>query len=319
MDIYNNNFKIMSNQYTNIWQTKAWWEMLIKSWQASKIFNIEWIQIEKRKVSMWEYWLFILWIDKEIDKNIEKELIILCKKENCLFIQIESNCYNSSSILPFKKEGSSPFKEWYYKKFITPYTAIINLELSEEQILANMKPKWRYNIKIAKKKWVKVKIVEKTDKNINAYYNLMMETTSRDWFSWNNFEYYKTFLSSLDNSKLLLAYSEDNTVIAWWIFIIDSGISIYYYWASTSDKKYRNLMAPYLLQWTAILEAKNIWSKIYDFLWVAWPNEINSPLAWVTDFKQKLTPNIIEVSKSYIYINKSFKYYLINFLRKIKS
>ena len=160
--------------------------------------------------------------------------------------------------------------------------------------------------------------MKKTDEKIKEYYNLMMETTSRDWFSWNTLNYYKTFLNSLDNSKLLLAYLDDK-VIAWWIFTFDKELSIYYYWASTSNKKYRNLMAPYLLQWTAILEAKKIWSKIYDFLWIAWPEEKNSPLAWVTDFKLKLSPEIKKVSESYIFINKKFKYYLIKFLKKLKS
>jgi lipid II:glycine glycyltransferase (peptidoglycan interpeptide bridge formation enzyme) len=47
--------------------------------------------------------------------------------------------------------------------------------------------------------------VEKTEENIKAYYNLMIETTSRDNFSGNNLEYYKIFLNSLDNSKLILA------------------------------------------------------------------------------------------------------------------
>jgi hypothetical protein len=33
----------------------------------------------------------------------------------------------------------------------------------------------------------------------------MQQTTSRDGFSGNSFEYYKIFLESLDNSKLILA------------------------------------------------------------------------------------------------------------------
>lgn len=288
--------------------------MLIKSWQADKIFQIDWIQVEKRKVALWEYWLFILWINFDIDKETEKKLIDECNKENCLFIQIETLDYNENIYL----QNLGVFKEWYYKKFITPYTAIINLEDSEEDILANMKPKWRYNIKLASKKWLEVKEVEKTDENIKLYHDLMLETTSRDWFSGNTFDYYKTFLNSLENSSLLLAYLEDK-VIAGWIFTFDKEVSIYYYWASTSDKKYRNLMAPYLLQWTAIQKAKNIWSKIYDFLWIAWPNDKDSELAWVTDFKLKLTKDSKEISKSYIHINKKLKYFIIQILKKIKN
>ncbi len=310
----------------SIWQTKSWQEMLKKSGQVSDYFEIslskffpqrekDFLYVEKRSLWLWEYWLFILWIDKNlINNNILEEFKKLCKKQNCLFIQIENIDYKGQN---FILEDSS-LKEWYYKKFITPYTAIIDLTKSEEEILSNMKPKGRYNIRLASKKWVVAEIVEKTDKNIKAYYDLMLETTSRDWFSGNTLEYYKTFLKTLEKSKLILA-KKDGIVIAGWIFVFDKEVSIYYYWASTSKKEYRNLMAPYLVQWEAIKYAKSINSKIYDFLWVASPCDKNSELAWVTDFKMKLTKDIIKVSESYIFINKKIKYFFISLLRKMKK
>ena len=298
----------------SIWQTKKWWEMLVKSWQAEKIIEINNIFIEKRKVWLWEYGLFILWFNKnKIWKDFDNKMMDLCKKEEALFIQIETINYF------WVKLKNYNFKEWYYKKFITLYTAIINLELSEKDILVNMKPKWRYNIKLAEKKWVTIKKVNKTDENIKLFYDLVIETTSRDRFSWNTLNYYKTFLNNINDSELLLAYTWDNKVIAWWIFLFSGDVSIYYYWASTSDKEYRNLMAPYLLQWEAIKIAKEKGSRIYDFLWVSSPWEENSSLEWVTSFKLKLTKNIVNVSDSYIWINKRFKYILIKSLQKIKK
>ncbi len=297
----------------SIWQTKSWWDMLVSSNQAEKIIEVDWIFIEKRKVGMWEYWLFVLWLENNLDEQNVKELIETCKKEKAMFLQIENLDYSwkwSFSIDILKK--------WYYKKFITPYTAVVDLEKTEDEILAKMKPKGRYNIKLASKKWVEIKKVEKTDANIEKFYELMKQTTSRDNFSWNNIEYYKTFLNNISSSELLLAYVDD-TVIAWWIFVFEKEVSIYYYWASTSDKKYRNLMAPYLLQWEAIKLAKTNWSKYYDFLWVAGPNEKNSSLSWVTNFKLKLTADVREVSDSYIWINKKLKYFFIDILRKIRK
>ena len=308
----------------SIWQTKTWWEMLVKSWQAEQIFEINWVFIEKRKVSLWEYWLFVLWLEKPLSEKDINELINLCKKEKTLFLQVESldyNYVNSTNFnLPFLKgvPKGGVIKSGYYKKFITPYTAVIDTTLTEEEILTNMKPKGRYNIKLAEKKWIVVKETEKTDKNIKLFYNLMMETTSRDWFNWNSLDFYKIFLQSLEKSKLLLAFYEW-VVIAWGIFVFDKDVSIYYYWASSGDSKYRNLMSPYLLQWEAIKIAKNVSSKLYDFLWISWPNEENSPLAGVTDFKKKFTSDIRFVSESCIYVNKKCKYLLINIIRKIKS
>jgi lipid II:glycine glycyltransferase (peptidoglycan interpeptide bridge formation enzyme) len=294
--------------------------MLKKSGQVSEFFDLDWVFIEKRSLWFWEFWLFILWFEWIINKNLEIQFIDFCKKENCLFIQIETINYKDSTLIPFlngvPKGGG--IISWYYKKFITPYTAVIDLKKSEEEILSDMKPKGRYNIKLAAKKWVEVSIVDKTDENINAYYNLMLETTSRDKFSWNTLLYYKNFLNLLGDSKLLLS-KKDGVIIAGGIFIFDKEFSIYYYWASTSKKEYRNLMAPYLLQWEAIKYAKKIGSKIYDFLWVASPGEKNSPLSWVTDFKKKLTSDIRKVSSSSIYINKKTKYFIINIIRNFKK
>jgi lipid II:glycine glycyltransferase (peptidoglycan interpeptide bridge formation enzyme) len=262
---------------------------------------------------MWQYGLFVLGFSWKIDENLEKELINLCKKEQALFVQLETNNYSWSKVL-----WSNNFQEWYYKKFITSYTAVIDLSQSIDDILSLMKPKWRYNIRLTEKKWVEAKIVEKNDKNIKEFYDLMNETTSRDNFLWNTFEYYKSFLNILENSELILAY-KDWIAIAWGIFVFSNEESIYYYWASTSKKEYRNLMAPYAVQFLAIWEAKNRWSKIYDFLGIATPWDTNSDLSWVTDFKLKLTKDSRAVSQSFIWINKRFHYTMLVLIRKIKK
>ena len=297
----------------SIWQTKNWQGMLKSANQVEKYFEIDWIFIEKRSIWLWEFGLFILWVKlTDIQWSTYKKAIELCKTENALFIQFETIHYGTKINNTFSK-----LKNWYYKKFITPYTAVIDLDNTIEEILAKMKPKWRYNIRLAGKKWIEVNEVEKTPENIEKFYKIMEETTSRDWFNWNLFNYYLKFLNDIPSSKLLLAYYNEE-VIAGWIFTYKESTAIYYYWASSSNKEYRNLMAPYLLQWKAINIWKELWCNIYDFLWVASPNDKNSSLSWVTDFKKKFTKDIREVSESYIYINKKFKYSLIKILRLIK-
>lgn len=297
-----------------IWQTRAWQDMLQKSNQIEKIIEIEGIFIEKRSLWFWLFGLFILWVSNNLDEKILKQLKNICKDENALFLQIENLDYRQKDFLIIDKE----VQKWYYKKFITPFTAIIDLQQTEEEILAKMKPKWRYNIKLAQKKWVNVKIVEKTDQNIEIFYNLMQQTTSRDNFFGNTLSYYKIFLTSIKNSELLFAY-KDEIVISSGIFTFTDTNAIYYYGASSSEKKYRNLMAPYLIQWKAIQLWKEKWCKIYDFLWIANPDTKNDPLTWVTDFKGKFTKDFRKVSESYIYIHKKIPYFLIQFFRKLQK
>lgn len=297
----------------SIWQTKSWQSMLKNSNQIQKFFEFDWVFVEKRSIWLWQFWLFILWIKNELLNEVFfTKLKKLCKDENCLFAQIETINYESKLVSII-----SDFKIWYYKKFITPYTAIIDLNLSLDDILSKMKPKGRYNIKLAEKKWIVVCEVEKTRKNVEIFYNLMLETTSRDNFNWNSLDYYFSFLNGIKESKLFIAYYQDIAVSAG-IFTYVWNVAIYYYWASTSDKNYKNLMSPYLLQWTAICKAKELNCKIYDFLWVATPWDEKSSLQWVTDFKTKFTSNIVKTSESYIFINSKFKYSLLQMLRKIK-
>lgn len=296
----------------SIWQTIPRKKLILKSRQALDVFEIDWIFIEKRSLWLWQFGLFALWI-QDFKKLNEEKIIEVCKKENCLFIQLETFELEQTT-----KSKLEKFKNWYYKKFITPYTAIIDLEKTIEEIFALMKPKWRYNIRLSEKKWVEVFEAKKTDENIKIFYNLMLETTSRDWFNGNKIDYYKDFLEIIPWSALIFTKFWDK-ILSSWIFVFDKEISIYYYWASTSDKNYRNLMAPYLMQWFAIKKAKEIWSKYYDFLWVSSPWDKKSHLAWVTNFKIKFTPDIRKISESYIRINNKIKYNLLILLKKIKS
>lgn len=306
----------------SIWQTEKWWKMILESKQAESVFDIWWIQVEKRSLWLGQFWLFIIWLDYTKDwikgktAEVEEFLVDLAIKENVLFIQIE--------VLNYSWELKDKFFDlilmdfWFYKKFLIQYTAFIDLTQTEEEILAWMKPKGRYNIKLATKKWIKVIDVDKTKENIELFYDLITETTARDNFNGNSIDYYTKFLKLIDSSKLLLAHI-DWTVIAWWIFTYEWNEAIYYYWASTSKKEYRNLMAPYLIQWEAIKIGKINWSKLYDFLWVAPPWLENHPLSWVTDFKLKFTKNVEKVSESYIFVRKPFIFKLLKLIKKIKS
>jgi lipid II:glycine glycyltransferase (peptidoglycan interpeptide bridge formation enzyme) len=304
--------------------------MIKKSWQIEEYFEIktsplvpplnkerlgEVIFVEKRKVALGEYGLFVIGFEWEIDKETSHDLKNLCKKENCLFVQVETLDYSIKTGL-VSRPVLNGFKNTYYKKFIPPYTALINLEQTEEEIFTNMKPKGRYNIRLAEKKWVVVEQVDKHIWNIKKFFELMKETTSRDNFSGNTLEYYKIFLETIEESQLFFAYFEQK-VIAAGIFVTSEDTMIYYYGASSSE--YRNVMAPYLLQWKVIEHAKKRKLKFYDFLGVAGADETNSSLAGVTDFKMKLSEDRRFVSESYLWVNKKWKYKLIQLLRKLKK
>lgn len=193
-------------------------------------------------------------------------------------------------------------------------TLKLDLTLSEEEILKQMKPKGRYNIRLAIKK--EVSITE--SKDISTFFNLIQETTERNQFWGHSQNYYQTMREELkENAQLLLAKYEGK-VIAGGLFIYTKDEAIYYYGASSNQN--RNVMAPYLIQWTAILEAQKRGCKQYDFLGVAPENaQKNHPWKGVTNFKKKFGGIFVNYFPAQELVLKPLQYKLIICLKTIKK
>ncbi len=168
-------------------------------------------------------------------------------------------------------------------------TLILDLTKSPEELLKQMKPKGRYNIKIAQKHGVTIRQGEPNE--VQHFYNLLLQTTTRDKFSGHGMEYYQNMLQILGPQQAKLYFAEyQSNIIAGMIVTYFKDTATYYFGASSNN--HRNTMAPYLLQWQAILGAQKHGCKFYDFLGIAPENHNgqvnpNHPWAGVTDFKLK--------------------------------
>jgi lipid II:glycine glycyltransferase (peptidoglycan interpeptide bridge formation enzyme) len=204
-------------------------------------------------------------------------------------------------------------------KIFPETTLLLDLTLSEEDILKQMKPKGRYNIRLAQRN--NIQIIESSD--VSIFYSLLKETTRRDGFSGHNESYYKKMLESLGESvKMYLAeyVNEDNekVYVAGGIFIFLDDTCTYYY--GVSSNVYRNLMAPYLIQWHAISEARKKGCTSYDFLGIAPEGSSSHSLAGVTRFKKQFGGNIQTYPDSIDIIYRPFMYIFyrgIQFFRSI--
>ncbi len=193
----------------------------------------------------------------------------ILKKEKCIFLRVESET-------PIPYLGRAAHAHYFPQS-----TVVVDLSGSEEEISRQMKPKGRYNIKVARSNGVRVK----ESKDARAFHRLFMETTSRDGFSGHEVSYYENMLKILgDNAKMYLA-ELDGEVIAGIIVTFYKDTAIYYFGASSN--KHRNMMAPYLLQWTAMLDAKSRGCKSYDLFGIAPEGSKNHPWQGITDFKLK--------------------------------
>jgi len=189
---------------------------------------------------------------------------------------------------------------------------VLDLSLDEEELLRQMKPKGRYNIKVAHKHGVTIE----EDKQVDDFYDLLTKTGDRDGFGIHPESYYQNMLDSMpENAQLLLA-EYDGKIISGGIFIYLDEWGIYYYGAS--DNEYRNVMAPYLIQWHAIKEAKERGCKYYDFLGIAPEISKNHPWKGVTQFKKKFGGKVVNYPKAKEMILNKFWHLLYKIYKKLR-
>jgi len=197
-------------------------------------------------------------------------------------------------------------------------TLMIDLTKTEQEILNEMKPKGRYNIKIAQKKGaVVLKSIDQKD--VGTFYAMIKETATRDGFSVQPQEFYEKMFASLKEEnrvKLYMAESEGK-IIAANIVTYYGDTSTYYYGSSSNE--YRNLMAPYLLQYEAIMDAKKLGYKYYDFLGISADEKTKDSWAGITDFKRKFGGFDFVYHKPSEIILSHLWYSLIIGLKKLKK
>ena len=234
------------------------------------------------------------------EKDFWEQVKKITKKHKCIFTRISPTCMVQNM----------PYLNFEDPKQIHPeYSLILDLSLTEEELLKQMKPKGRYNIRVAQRH--KVNVFE--SKDVSVFYDLLQETTARDNFQTHDLAYYEKFLKAMGNqAKLYLAKvidDQDNEIIiAGGIFVFMDEVCTYYYGASAN--KYRNLMAPYLIQWRAISEARKQGMKFYDFLGISPKHLLNHRLKNVTRFKKQFGGEMVSYPKARDVVNRPFLYLL---------
>ena len=182
-----------------------------------------------------------------------------------------------------------------------PDTTLIDLTKSEDELLSAMRSKWRYNIRLAQKKGVVVRAYRaRTDKAdvrsldsdasraLDIFYELYKTTANRDGIAIHAKKYYEDLFAlsaSHKDAPLITVYiaSHEGENLASIITLFSKSEAVYLYGASSNAK--RNLMPAYLLQWTAICDAKSYGSAVYDFYGMPPSDDKNHPMYGLYLFK----------------------------------
>jgi lipid II:glycine glycyltransferase (peptidoglycan interpeptide bridge formation enzyme) len=171
-----------------------------------------------------------------------------------------------------------------------------------------MKSKGRYNIRLASKKGVKVHQAD--EKGLSSFYTLLKETAKRDGIAIHSIEYYQMLFAHCRNypqggQELRLYLAEHEGEVLAGIIILFRGKDAVYLYGASSDHK-RNHMAPYLLQWKAMADAKAKGCTVNDLFGISPSQDPYHPMSGLYRFKTGFGGQVIHRPGSWDYAYRPF-------------
>ncbi|MDK2991151.1 MAG: hypothetical protein PWP48_384 [Clostridiales bacterium] len=153
-----------------------------------------------------------------------------------------------------------------------------------DELMANFHSKTRYNIRLAERKGVTVRMGTRQD--LPAFHQIMEVTGLRDNFVVRPLSYFEKMYDCLhDRGYLELALAEYQGQIISGIICLFCGDKCWYLYGASSNE-HRNVMPNYLLQWEMIKRAKERGCTMYDFRGVSGDINPDNPLYGLYRFKK---------------------------------
>ena len=201
------------------------------------------------------------------------------------------------------------------KPIFATQTILLDLTKSEEELLAEMKQKTRYNVRLAEKKGV---VVEERDdpEALDIFLKLQKETAKRQGFFVHPDSYYSTVWEVLrpkSMAHLLVAKVENTPVVAWLLLKYQD---TFYYPYGGSSTEFKEYMASNLMMWEAIKLGKKLGCKVFD-LWGATDDE-SDPWYGFTRFKLGYGGELVSFPGAYDLILNSLLYYPFILVDKLR-
>ncbi|HCJ45409.1 MAG: peptidoglycan bridge formation glycyltransferase FemA/FemB family protein [Candidatus Moranbacteria bacterium] len=224
--------------------------------------------------------------DESVQKQLQK-IIKEAQEKKVKWIRIEPE--NENTLHSLQKNFSG--KVVKAPRDIQPRELfVIDITKTKEDILADMKPKTRYNIRLAEKRGVKI-FTTREEKYKQAFYDLVEKTADRKEINPHSKTYYENFFAIFPETLCQLFVAEyEGIILAANICIFFRGRAIYLHGGSSDIS--RDVMAPYLLQWKQIEYAKDHGCTEYDFggVHVVSSSEGTNDWGGITRFKTGFSP-----------------------------
>jgi lipid II:glycine glycyltransferase (peptidoglycan interpeptide bridge formation enzyme) len=199
-------------------------------------------------------------------------------------------------------------------RFVEPRdTLCIDLRPSEATILAQMKPKGRYNIRVAQRHDVSVD-EDTSTQGIADFLRIYKRTTARQKIKAKPPSYLRTLasmLSSLQHGSVFFAEHQGARIAA--ALVVYFGRRATYFFGGSLVSG-RRVMAPYLLHFEIMRRAKDMGHEWYDFWGVAPADQLNHPWHDISVFKRKFGGQGLNLvpTLDFVYDTGAYDDYAIN-------
>ncbi len=194
------------------------------------------------------------------------------------------------------------------------YRQWVLLDKTEDELLKEMKPKGRYNIRVAEKHDLKVAWGLEPEK-VEALASLYQETAKRTGFAGRDSAYFVALVEAIRGDRLgeIVTVSRNGEVLAAALVTFYGNVASYLYGGSGGD---RSLMAPYLMHWAAIKRAKKEGCQVYDLLAIAPEGKEDHVHAGLTRFKTQFGGQSVRMLGSWDLVHRPVWYTIYRYAQK---
>lgn len=259
----------------------------------------------------------------KVNNDMIQTITKLAKTQNAIFVKFEPDVIAKT----FNKDGQEtkiPVNMDFDNLIVSPKVAfypnsyIIDLTKTEDELLAQMHSKTRYNIRVANRYGVSIK-ENSTDAGFETYLDLIFDTTQRQGFYLHTRQYHRDqwqILKDTDMAHIMHATYQGKVISAFMIFKLHDKL-FYPYGASLNV--HREVMAPTLLMWEVIKMGQKLGCKVFDMWGSLGPNAKETEQGFgFHRFKQGYGGQLVEFVGTYDLVINPILYKAYNLVDKYR-
>lgn len=187
----------------------------------------------------------------------------LARRERAIWVKSDGDVHAGGTVTLDEARQTLRARGWRLSPDQVQFRNTVHTDLrhTDDELLAGMKQKWRYNIRLAEKRGVTIRQLAPDD--APYLYEMYAETGKRDGFLIREAAYYADAWRAMNAVAFVAEYPGIRTPLAALVVFHFGARAWYFYGMSRAEG--REHMPNYLLQWAAMRWAREAGCAVYDW------------------------------------------------------